>query len=162
MHAFVTFEPASLQAVEPVLPPSNPGRVCRGALLLSLGFWFMGCATYSQDLQRAKQHYLQHDFSRALAVLRLLGEDLDALTEAEQVEYAYVRGMADLRLSALASDPELRRALRACARDWLDRAVRAEAASRQRLLVAVDGERARTTLAGLADVQEPPGACLGD
>lgn len=95
-------------------------------LTLALSLDAVGCATYSQDLERARLHYQANEFPRALAVLRLLGEDEGALSQAEQAQYAYLRGMTDLRLSATVPDPEgqLRAPLRACARDWLERSLK--------------------------------------
>jgi hypothetical protein len=83
----------------------------------------VGCVTYTQDLDRAKQHYEQNQYEAALAVFRVLENDLDSFNAAEQAKYSYLRGMTDYRLSSLTpagsnvSDPK--RAFRANARHWL-------------------------------------------
>ena len=83
----------------------------------------LGCVTYTQDLDRAKQHYEQNQYEAALAEFRILEPDLDSFNAAEQTKYAYLRGMTDYRLSALTpagsnvSDPK--RAFRANSRHWL-------------------------------------------
>jgi hypothetical protein len=83
----------------------------------------LGCVTYTQDLDRAKQHYEQNQYEAALAVFRVLEPDLDSFNTAEQAKYAYLRGMTDYRLSSLTpagsnvSDPK--RAFRSNSRHWL-------------------------------------------
>lgn len=97
--------------------------------LLALG----GCATYKDDLQRAEKHYAENQFEQALALFRVLEDDLDSLSPADQARYAYTRGMTDFRLSALAisgsgvADP--RRAFRMNSRHWLAVAAATEKAS---------------------------------
>lgn len=121
----------------------------------------VGCVTYSRDLEHATKHYETHEFAKALAVLRVLGEDEDALSDVERVRYAYIRGMTDLRLAALvpASEPAKRESLRACARDWLDRALqRAERSTTA--LSADEARRARTSRTEVGDALGTPGACL--
>ena len=82
-----------------------------------------GCATYRDDLERAEKHYTENQFEQSLALFRVLEDDMDSLTPAEQARYAYVRGMTDFRLSALATggsgvvDPK--KAFRSNARHWL-------------------------------------------
>lgn len=119
------------------------------------------CVTYSRDLEHATKHYEMHEFAKALAVLRVLGEDEDALSDAERVRYAYIRGMTDLRLAALvpASEPAKRESLRACARDWLDRALEGANAS-STALSDDEAKRARASRAELDDALGSPGACL--
>lgn len=131
------------------------------ALLLS------GCATYSQDLERARRLYQDHEHARALALLRLLGEDLDALEPKERVQYAYLRGMTDLRLAETLPERERRsRAeLLACSRDWLGEALRLDEAlgpspPGERSLGLEQLERAREARASLVAVEGPEGACL--
>lgn len=62
----------------------------------------VGCGTYRQDLVRVKSHYDASEFPQALALLRVLEQDVDALSPSEQVQYAYMRGMTDYRLSEAA------------------------------------------------------------
>ena len=85
-----------------------------------------GCATYRQDLDRAQQHYNENQYEKALALFRVLEADIDSLSDGEQAQYAYLRGMTDYRLAGLAlaaqvpggvADP--RRGFRDNARHWL-------------------------------------------
>lgn len=83
----------------------------------------VGCATYQQDLERARHHYEATQFEESLALLRVLEPDLDSFNAAEQAQYAYLRGMTDFRLSSITpagssvSDPK--KAYRLNARHWL-------------------------------------------
>jgi hypothetical protein len=121
------------------------------------------CATQSQDLERARQHYHNLEFPRAMALLRLLGDDELSLSPAERVQYAFLRGMTDLRVSeSLPLDNPDRRLYRACGRDWLMRALspkgdELEPASRS--LSDEQAARARAALSTLADVELEPGRC---
>jgi hypothetical protein len=91
-----------------------------GALLLALG---VGCATYRADLDRARAHYEKNEYEPALALFRVLENDMDSFSAAEQTQYAYSRGMTDYRLAALANqgngvaDPK--GSFRANSRHWL-------------------------------------------
>jgi len=82
-----------------------------------------GCATYRQDLDRARAHYDKNEFEPALALFRVLEPDIDSFSTSEYAQYAYSRGMTDYRLAALANpgnavaDPKA--AYRANARHWL-------------------------------------------
>lgn len=83
-----------------------------------------GCATYSNDLERAKAHYQGNEFEKSLAILRVLEADLDSLDPAERAQYAYTRGMTDYRLAGLAPEggtgaKDPRKMYRAYARHWL-------------------------------------------
>ena len=97
-------------------------RLLATTILASL-FALGGCATYKQDLERAEKHYGENQFERALAIFRVLEEDMDSLTPGDQARYAYLRGMTDFRLSALAvsgsgmADPK--KSFRMNARHWL-------------------------------------------
>jgi hypothetical protein len=81
------------------------------------------CATYRQDLERARTHYEKNEYEPALALFRLLEPDVDSFSPAEYAQYSYSRGMTDYRLSLLvtagnaASDPK--QAFRSHARHWL-------------------------------------------
>ncbi len=83
----------------------------------------VSCATYRDDLQRARAHYDKNEYEKALALFRVLEPDLDSLSDAEQAQFAYSRGMTDYRLAGLAEpgnaakDPK--REFRAHARHWL-------------------------------------------
>lgn len=93
------------------------------AALVLASLFASGCATYKQDLERAEKHYGENRFDAALALFRVLEPDLDSLTPADQARYAYLRGMTDFRLAALASpgsgaaDP--RKMYRMNSRHWL-------------------------------------------
>lgn len=82
-----------------------------------------GCATYRQDLDRARAHYEHNEYEAALALFRVLDADVDSFSSAEHAQYAYSRGMTDYRLAALATagtgvaDPKA--SFRANARHWL-------------------------------------------
>jgi hypothetical protein len=119
-----------------------------------------GCGTYSQELERARRHYQALEFPRALAVLRALGQDFDALSPAERAQYTYLRGMTDFRLSeTVPPSGGLRGELRACARDWLDVSLSLDR-SASGALTAEQTARARASLAQLVDVESTPKACL--
>lgn len=107
-------------------------RLTASLILVSL-FVFGGCATYKQDLERAEKHYSANEYEPALALFRVLEDDLDSLTPGDQARYAYLRGMTDFRLSALAvsgsgvADPK--KAYRSNARHWLAYAAATEKAT---------------------------------
>jgi hypothetical protein len=81
------------------------------------------CATYRQDLERARAHYDKNEYEPALALFRVLEPDVDSFSPAEYAQYGYSRGMTDYRLSSLASsgnaalDPK--QSFRSHARHWL-------------------------------------------
>jgi len=80
-------------------------------MLVLLGFGAVTCATYKQDLDRARKHYEdnqvdqarknyeENQYEKALALLRVLEYDTDSFSPGEQAQYAYLRGMTDYRLS---------------------------------------------------------------
>jgi hypothetical protein len=93
------------------------------AFALALPLASAGCATYRQDLERAKTHYEANEYEKALALFRVLEPDMDSLSEAEKTQFAYFRGMTDYRLAGLAnpgsgmSNPK--QDFRSNARHWL-------------------------------------------
>jgi hypothetical protein len=93
------------------------------APLLAATSTALGCMTYNQDLERAKSHYERNQYENALALFRVLEDDMDSFSRADQAKYAYLRGMTDFRLSGLAtkgtnvSDPK--KSFRDNARHWL-------------------------------------------
>lgn len=97
----------------------------RTALLLTTLLFALlaACATYRQDLARARAHYDKNEFEAALALFRVLEPDMDSFSAAEKTQYAYARGMTDYRLASLANagtavaDPK--GAFRSHARHWL-------------------------------------------
>ena len=99
------------------------GSALAAAFALALPLASAGCATYSQDLGRAKTHYEANEYEKALALFRVLEPDMDSLSEAEKTQFAYLRGMTDYRLAGLAnsgtgmSNP--RQDFRSNARHWL-------------------------------------------
>ena len=110
------------------------------------------CATYRNDLARAREHYKASEFDKSLALLRVLEDDLDSLTPSERAEYADPRGMTDYRLAELTrategpDDP--RAAYRMHARHWLALAAAIEKSQPQALAEA-DRKRLDDTLAKL-------------
>ena len=99
------------------------GTALAAAFALALPLASAGCATYRQDLERAKTHYEANEYEKALALFRVLEPDMDSLTEAEKAQFAYFRGMTDYRLAGLAnpgsgvSNPK--QDFRSNARHWL-------------------------------------------
>jgi hypothetical protein len=93
------------------------------ALALAPSFGSLGCATYRQDLDRAKAHYEANEYEKALALFRVLEPDMDSYSDGEKTQYAYLRGMTDYRLASLATpgsgmmDPK--KGFRDNARHWL-------------------------------------------
>lgn len=77
-------------------------------ILLVAASALAGCATYTQDLNRAERHYGANDYERALTTFRLLEPDIDSLSPFDRVRYAYLRGMTEYRMN-----------LRDDARHWL-------------------------------------------
>jgi hypothetical protein len=82
-----------------------------------------GCATYRQDLERARAHYDKNEYEPALALFRVLEFDLDSFNDSELSQYAYSRGMTDYRLASLvttvSSVADPKQAYRSNARHWL-------------------------------------------
>jgi hypothetical protein len=82
-----------------------------------------GCATYRQDLARARAHYDKNEYEPALALLRVLEVDTDSFAPPEQAQYAYTRGMTDYRLASLATEGtglnDPKQGFRSNARHWL-------------------------------------------
>ena len=66
------------------------------ATALIICLW--GCATYRSDLERARVHYSANEYDKALALLDVLENDIDSLSEAERAQYSYYRGMSHFRL----------------------------------------------------------------
>lgn len=100
-----------------------PAVLALSSLSLALSMASTSCATYRQDLERARSHYDANQYEAALALFRVLEPDMDSFSEAEKTQYAYFRGMTDYRLSGLAnpgssvSDPK--KGFRDNARHWL-------------------------------------------
>jgi hypothetical protein len=67
----------------------------RVLLLALLG---IACSTYREDLNRGQRLYEENQYDHALAIWRLLEEDVDSLSMNDQARYAYLRGMTDYRL----------------------------------------------------------------
>ncbi len=127
-------------------------RLHRFAAVAASALGLSSCVTYAADLERARRHYEVTEFARALAVLRLLGEDEDALGHADRIRYACLRGMTDYRLASLApaGRPQDRATFRQCAHDWLTRCA-AGMTSDPSALSAEERERATRTLRELND-----------
>jgi len=92
-------------------------------MALLLGSTVMGCATYTQDLERARRHYQGNQYENALALFRVLERDMDSLSPAERVQFAYLRGMTDYRLASTAAGgtgvKNPKQSFRHHARHWL-------------------------------------------
>jgi hypothetical protein len=56
------------------------------------------CATYREDLNRGQRLYEETQYEHALAIWRVLEEDMDSLSLQDQARYAYLRGMTDYYL----------------------------------------------------------------
>jgi hypothetical protein len=97
--------------------------VSRVLIFSAAAFVAAGCATYAQELDRARRHYESNQYEQALALFRVLEHDMDSYSPAEQAQYAYLRGMTDYRLAGLApqgsgvADP--RKGYRDNSRHWL-------------------------------------------
>ncbi len=79
------------------------GSALAAAFALALPLASAGCATYRQDLDRARTHYDANEYEKALALFRVLEPDMDSFSDAEKAQYAYLRGMTDYRLAGLAN-----------------------------------------------------------
>jgi len=85
--------------------------VTRHALLaacVACSFAIGSCVTYAEELNRGQRHFQASEYERALAIWRVLENDIDSLSATERTRYAYLRGMTDYRMS-----------LRSDARHWL-------------------------------------------
>jgi hypothetical protein len=67
-------------------------------VLLALALCVAACATYREDLNRGQRLYEENEYEHALAIWRVLEEDMDSLSLNDQARYAYLRGMTDFRL----------------------------------------------------------------
>lgn len=67
--------------------------------LAALAVSLVGCATYREDLNRGQRFYEENEYEHSLAIFRVLESDMDSLELEDQARYAYLRGMADYRLS---------------------------------------------------------------
>jgi hypothetical protein len=65
------------------------------ALLLVL---LTSCTTYRDQLARSQHAFERNEHEQALANLRDLERDLSSLSQPEQAQYAYLRGMTDFRI----------------------------------------------------------------
>lgn len=66
--------------------------------VLLLALLGIACSTYREDLYRGQRLYEENQYDRALAIWRVLEEDVDSLSRNDQARYAYLRGMTDYRL----------------------------------------------------------------
>jgi len=58
----------------------------------------IACSTYREDLNRGQRLYEENQYDHALAIWRILEDDVDSLSLNDQARYAYLRGMTDYRL----------------------------------------------------------------
>ncbi|MSP23947.1 MAG: hypothetical protein EXR75_02045 [Myxococcales bacterium] len=72
----------------------------RQARLMAAAGWLAvtSCATYRDDLDRARARYEKNEYGHAIALLDVLNHDIDSLSEAERAQFAYVQGMSHYRL----------------------------------------------------------------
>jgi Cys-rich repeat protein len=70
----------------------------RPVLACLLALALAACATYREDLNRGQRLYEENEYEHALAIWRLLEEDMDSLELTDQARYAYLRGMTGYRL----------------------------------------------------------------
>jgi hypothetical protein len=76
---------------------------------LAMSLVFVGsCASYEGDLRLAQRAFESSEHERALAILRVLEDDVPRLSTSDRAQYAYLRGMIDYRIG-----------YRADARHWL-------------------------------------------
>ena len=66
--------------------------------VLLLAFLGIACSTYREDLNRGQRLYEENQYDHALAIWRMLEDDMDSLSANDQARYAYLRGMTDYRL----------------------------------------------------------------
>ena len=64
--------------------------------------------TYAEELNRGQRYFQANEYERALAIWRVLENNIESLSPMERTRYAYLRGMTDYRM-----------AFRADARHWL-------------------------------------------
>jgi hypothetical protein len=67
-------------------------------VLLLVALFGIACSTYREDLNRGQRLYEENQYDRALAIWRILENDVDSLDRNDQARYAYLRGMTDYRL----------------------------------------------------------------
>lgn len=65
---------------------------------LALALVASGCTNYTDQLQRAEQHYGNARYEASLANLEDLEPSIGTLSQSERVRYDLVRGMTHLRL----------------------------------------------------------------
>jgi len=76
--------------------------------LLAIAVCPVACATYREELNRGQRLYEDNQYEHALALWRILEDDVDSLSPSDRARYAYLRGMTDYRLG-----------FRADSRHWL-------------------------------------------
>lgn len=75
----------------------SPMAYGRGALLIAIAT-LAGCATYHDQLARGQAAFEQSKYEQSLGLLRDLEHDMSHLSQPEQAQYAYIRGMSDYRM----------------------------------------------------------------
>jgi hypothetical protein len=119
-----------------------------------------GCATSTLDLERARRHYEAHDHLAALALLRLLGDELDELEPHERTQWAYLLGMTDRRIADGLPRSAVRERERfyACSRDRLEIALARRADAGNSLSPELRAI-AQKALSSLPALPHPRGVC---
>lgn len=77
-------------------------------MLLAAVLVLASCSTYRDQLARSQHAFEANQHEQALGLLRDLERDLSSLSQPEQAQYAYLRGMTDFRIG-----------FRSDARHWL-------------------------------------------
>jgi hypothetical protein len=74
--------------------------VMRGVLFIAIASLVVGagCATYHDQLARSQAAFEQSKYEQSLGLLRDLERDMSHLSQPEQAQYAYIRGMSDFRM----------------------------------------------------------------
>ena len=112
-------------------------RIGLSLLALAAGLSWLGCNTFTADLDRAIKHYDANQYQAAIALLDVVERDFDSLSTPQQTQFAYFLGMSHFRMNH-----------RADARHWLGFAAAAEKKN-QGALSADEQKRVDETLDGL-------------
>ena len=72
----------------------------RAALTIVAAWFLVSCATYEREFYQAARYAESEQYDRALALLRALEPDVDALRSADRTRYYYYRALIDYRLAS--------------------------------------------------------------
>src|SRR5437763_478778 len=62
---------------------------------LSSALSLASCVTYAEELNRGQRYFQANEYERALAIWRVLEQNVDSLSSVDRTRYAYLRGMTD-------------------------------------------------------------------